>query len=863
MPTKVYDPEDLDSKERQASPTGEHDKVDLSPGEQANLDQMEAGLRDGDLYSPDEEGAGKKDETKADKKKKLLAWGAGGGIVGALIAGFFAIQPFQLLHLMNNIELNTHVRLNIDMRGRSKAWLQAYIAARLLDIESGPDNQSTSGNLLFRADCPNDGLNVMFCRWYKAMRAAPRFEQEVFERHGIRFSSVAFREGGQLRIRPARITINQERFEITIAEMGLDEDFLERLRNGDVTALQQFETRTGRLAEFADIDKYENDRNARKAIVELTREQYPRWWHAFKRYQVRRDIYNMTGIRSWRFFETSRDKLREGYIGVRNKVILKMLPSSAKNGNFIGCLFGISECRASTDIANPANRAPTADPDDRSRENDQTADLDGDPSTPETPVGDGSGTDNIGDSLGDGLDVNPGESIGKKITQQLISKLNLATGIASFLDALARFDEAIQNHSLSTMVTMARGTQLIGLYTTYKIAADQQKTGEFFVEELGALNQTVRHSTNNEGWQTVVDPPGGTASAAEVRQAADKEEFCGNEYQLWMETNPIEANQVYQYSCPSSKIGGPSLAAELENGWNNSVGAVLGPILEAYRNTLGGIFSFFSDIIGAVTGPIVDGVIAALGLTDDLEALMGWLGEKIMAFAGGGPMINELTPQGQMVNFMIQGGAFLSESSMRYQGAAQTTGETRQGAMERYYAHLEQQRRNESFKDRYLDTNNPTSLTAKTMFTMARWSYDVPGSLSSAALAVGNPFKFLLTPISAVTSAADEPQPYAGANFAQIETYDFPTNCTNANPITMTLQSATNADDLGIFTAEELNWDMITNKDKFYTDLYAKLGEGPEADAKAKTVWNCALLDNATSAGMGGLYGYKGAAAYE
>ncbi|MBX6334336.1 hypothetical protein IRY61_03295, partial [Candidatus Saccharibacteria bacterium] len=762
----------------------------------------------------------------------------------------------------NNIEINTHVRLNIDINGRSRIWLQAYITARLLDIEAGADNKSSTGNLLFRADCPYDGLNVMFCRFYHKMRATPEFERDVFERHGIRFASMARRDGIQIKIRPAKITINNKEFLLDLAgELG--QELVERAARGEIAALQEVERRTGRLREFADIYQYASDREAGRAIRSLVREQYPHWWQSFKRYQVRRDIFIMTGIRSWLFFERGEtlDKLREGYINVRNRIILKMMPSSAKNGNFIGCLFGINDCRASSDIANPVNRSlPDAG---TQKQGDHTGDTDGNPDTKDTTYGDGSGEDMLKKGVQEGLE---GGNVSKAIVRQILGKLNIATGIASLLDSLARFDKALNNHSLSKIIMVARGTQLVGLYTTYKIAADQQKTGELHAEELGEMVDTIRNSNNNEGWQTVVEPNrGNVATAMEVLPNATKEQFCDPEYQAFLEammsTNPIVVNKLFQYSCPDKKIGGPSLAQKLEDAWNNSIiGKVVHPILEEYNNWVGPIFRFLDGISDVIIGPVVNAIISTLGLQDNIEALMGWLAEKVISFAGGGPMVGPLTPQGQMINFLIQGGAYLSESAMRFQGAALTTPQTQKAALDRYYAYMTEQRQNQSFAERYLSIDNPRSLASKTLFAFANWQNDIPGSLATLATSLVNPAKALTATVDAATTSADAKSPYAAANFAEIETYDFPTQCLDANPLTMTPQSATNADDLGIFAPSELNWDMLSNKNMFYTALYDKLGDD---DDMGRMVWNCALLDNAVSAAIGGLYGYKGEAAYE
>ena len=96
---------------------------------------------------------------------------------------------------------------------------------------------------------------------------------------------------------------------------------------------------------------------------------------------------------------------------------------------------------------------------------------------------------------------------------------------------------------------------------------------------------------------------------------------------------------------------------------------------------------------------------------------------------------------------------------------------------------------------------------------------------------------------------------------AGVITYDFPKEaCLDAPMLTMDPDTATNAVQMGIFKPGELTWDVVSDKDKWYDALYAKVGDD---DDKAMKVWNCALLDNTVEGSVGQPYGYQAPGIYK
>jgi len=558
----------------------------------------------------------------------------------------------------------------------------------------------------------------------------------------------------------------------------------------------------------------------------------------------------MIGVRSWRFFETTRSNLHESKTALRNKIITAAVPDGTKTGAFIKCLFGIPDCNASSDPADP--KANDFTPTGTDKQGDKT---DGNPSNPQ-PVGDGTGQD----TLSAGSDAAGAATAGDQ-ANKIVSKLIAKSGILSLLDSLSRFDQAIHNHSLSKIITQAKTQQVVGLYTVFSVASDQLTTGQVDNDQVNSFMQQFSRPTNSEGWATVVDPGSGagkvSADSTGFTETNNKKQFCSEKYQNEMQKpeNTQTAENQFQYLCPQDRIGGSNNAAVFEDAWNNGPGLVLHPLLAAFHAVTGGIFDVFNAVVGAITGPIESATLSALGLSSDVKQVSAAAAQQALNFGGANLNINSDTPSGQVTNDLIQGSSAMGEATMRDQGAAATTTVTAALADKNDLAYQEGQGQT-SFANRYLALSNPKSLLATQLLAISNISFSDLGRsfIGIFGSALSSPLKALSLPAHAAI-----PDGYAAAKFAGIETFDMPAECLNADPVKMTPQDATNAVQLGIFKPDELNWDMMSNKQTWYTALYAKIGDN---ETLAKKVWNCALFDNTVRSGMSAQYGYTGEDAY-
>lgn len=776
----------------------------------------------------------------ADNKKKVAALVAVAGVTGSLVSFIFlGFSALGLPNFMQNIEKAAFGRFQVDMRGRSSKWLAAYMTLRLAEVDDKSKAPKDRDNLFFRADRVDN--NQPLRDWYRTMRTG-KFERDMFEKKGIKFFSQSYQDGNITKYRTAKITFNngQDVFKFDPKTLGYDE--LDALSDFDINRME------GRLSELIEVEFFEGDKAGRTELRKVLKEQNPHWWSATKRWHLRQDIQNMIGVRNWVFFEKTRQKASDKQRTIRNKIITRATPDDSKTGAFVRCLFGVNSCPGSTDPSNPESKSPNATGPPRTE--DLVTDADGDPDTPPTPVSDGSGEDNLQKSAKAG-------EVARKSIVKIINK----GGAIALLDALARFNESIKDNSLSKVVVAAKGAQAVGLFTVFAVANDQLKTGEVNPEELNSFMQEFSNYSNSEGWATVVNPSSGSgtvsAASANFVMAKNKKDFCSDAHQELMAKpeNKKAADKEFQYVCPKDRIGGGNKAEELENAWNEGPGAILDPILSVYRKTAGGIVGAITDVASAITGPVINKTISVLGIGDEIEDVGAYIGEQALEYGGGVLDIDENSPSGKVANTALQGSTYMAEASMRSQGAAATTSFSRADTTKRYLAW--QAEESVSFSERYLSLSNPDSL-------LFRQAMALGGGLSniSAQSFLGVFASALSSPWSAITAqgSASSDDGYRAAKLAGIDTYDFPKECINSDVLKATPQSSTNADELGYFAGEELTWELMSNKDKWYEALYKKAGDKKDAVTQ---VWNCALLDNAVKGGMGAPYGYKGEAAYD
>jgi lysophospholipase L1-like esterase len=846
--------EDLTQKE-QASQTNQ-------PTSQQNTGSEDESSALQSFYKPDT--APKKTGFKSLKSlasNKMLIGGFAGVIIAvAFVIGsiFSFLNVFKLDHLTKNFERKTFQRYKASLDDRSDKWMKAYIKFRLAEVEDEKIKPGERKNLLFRAD-KVDTDNPL-TDWYKTMRTSA-FEDDLLEKHGIRFVSVVQTDSkGRESFRSGKIVIDQKNLPNPLTDAQL-----KQLKAGTITLDELDDI----LKKYIRLEVYDTKKIARKeikrAVSGVTHD-----WQVIKRRHVRKNIQNVTGVTDWRFFEKTRDKIDEKVFNVRNKIVKKAMPQNTITGKYIQCLLGVSNCKASTDPADPENRSETARLLAGEKDN-KRGTLPDDPDNPDIDKDAASrlyreAMEKIFSDVNGELAI---AGIKMAIIKQILAKINIGTAVLSIIDMLARIDGAIKDGALTKMVTVARGSQALGFYQTYMTASDQLRTGEVTGPEVGKFMETINSASNSEGWVDVIAHNGEErvkAEEEEFKPAKNRAEYCGAEHQTAIQQpkyRKISEKKDFHYLCGDKQIGGTSRAKQLEDWWEKTFGLVLGPLLSFYRATgIGKVISWINKVVDVAIGWAVDGIIKALGLGDTIEAVVSWALTEVASFLGAGPMMNGTEPSGVFINTIIQGGSYGAEASARFQGAAKTTQASANLARQNTVAYQNYQNESASIFEKYFSLQNDQSATSQTIFASVQDSTvnNISGIFSKF---VKNLSKIPMQLFSGSARAVKD-DPYAASKFSGIDTYDFPKQCMDLDIVKMKPADVTNADNLKDpdgnpwIPAGDLTWDLVNNNITFYDTLYEHIYEHYEnnADDIAAPIYNCALLDTTIRGGLGAVYGY-------
>lgn len=773
-------------------------------------------------------------------RKLLLGLGAGGAVTLMIIGGLFGIlNVLKLDHLMSNVEQKAFLRNNSSLSKRSSKWISSYIEARMLDV-----GDSKNDNILFRSKRVD--TNSPFTDWYKTLRAS-NFEQEVFEKHGIKFVSAVGPDG---KPRLGKININGEKpIEVNISSA----DFA-AIQNGDVGTLNKYR-------DSLDLEKFNNNKEARQAIKQVVNDN-THFLQVYKRRHLRKAIQNMTGVRDWRFFETSRDKLTDKKIDIRNKIVDKMVPDTHLLGKVTRCLFGVDKCKPSRDVGDPKNKA---NPTTLGPENIPTADQ---------QKKDQAFRGQFKDQELKAADI----SGALKKTLDAANIYTRILNIPNTLDMLESVNSGMKN--LVKFVVVARGAQAAGLFQVFETSRDQIKSGQVSAQEVNQFMQFMGPMASSEAYVKLIS---GQGDAGQLNTSAPATNYCSKESQARLEKDPTLAQKKpefsFAYLCPDQQIGNPSRAQQLQDAYDSGIGGVVGPIATGWKGAkdspLGPaitIVRWLGNSVSWLTNNVVSGVLEILGLKGDVEGAIKWMFAKLSNFLGV-TILKGYESVGTIINWLIQGAAYSGEAAARQEGASITNDSSQtaaQLAIDQYQSDI---RDRTTLYDHITSLDNPDSLVSKSMVALSDLKSDPGTTIMSGIHSVWSNMSKNFAAVLSGRTLAVTPNGYAAANLAGIETYDIPQRCYDLDPVTagpltdingvlstnvFDVLSANGVSasiaDLGSTTNEQ--WATLASSDEFYKYVYSKLENKDNADDIAVQIYNCNLLDTAVRGSLGNLYGY-------
>lgn len=785
------------------------------------------------------------------KSVSILAGSTLSGIGGLLISLVMMISPLKLEMLFNSVDASAFVRYNALFDRRSSKFLDAYIKARLFEIDSGDPRK---GNMLFRSNRVD--TNSPFTDWYRTMRTSS-FERDLFDKYGIKFYAITDTDTatGAIRgINGAKITFKNQEVDFDLAsllrEAEIDPDsFEDAIKSGQadnfLNSLPEAQQR-----QLFDIDIFPDDASARKAIRAAVNDEIP--LHRFlKRRNLRSNIRNMTGVREWRFFEKTRGKIENRKVRFQNELLKRTFALTNGNGKFFACLFG-GPCPNSADPSNPENNSngrPDTDidrdePDTSGTTPEEDADLDNRIKT-DDELGRAStaaeeATEELGAKL---LEIKEGDKLGtraikKLLTSNVIKKITGGFAIIQFMDSIVLLHNTFKSGKLLRMVSMMRLASYVAVFTAFQTLKDQINAADAPSEDIATAFEAFDSVELSEAYNYIVNKKAVSESAKKTMCRPELEEK-----RMQALENRDKANMQIEPICPEDQIGSTAATGlKIIDGYNRTIGEVIDPLAKAYsapRNLpiLGDII----DAVGAgldwvastVQEAVLNPLLEVTGLSPD--KLIEWVMEQVGGFFGLGPVADGSYSPGDF-NAAFVGAVGASESAMRNAGAM-ITDAVLQEDMDRVVAqYQEEQHESLSTWDRYFAKENPNSLLSRVALAMPKSMGDVFDGFLHQPQTIANS---ITNPIYA-QEAIPRPGELAG-----MQEYDFPISAIESDPTSRAVNECTNANSI-LAKDVKLTWEVAQDSLKFWDTVHAAAKDQfdeAEYDTEVGKIWNICIAD--------------------
>jgi murein DD-endopeptidase MepM/ murein hydrolase activator NlpD len=796
------------------------------------------------------------------------------GIVGLILTvggalGF--LSQFRLKHLMENVNFKAFSRYNAAVDRRSDAWTRAYFRTRMMEWE-GKDIKSDDGNVYFRADKVN--TRNPFTDWYKTMRTST-FEDNLLKNSGIQFTSAVGPDG---KIRPAIININGVKN--NIFDTSDIKDF------GDFTTVEDLSS--SQLTQFSNriddklVTFYENDRGARLAIKKAVNDE-TKFFQVIKRRHLRTSIQNMTGVRKWRFFDTTRTKVENKKLEFQKKFITAVTKDDGYAQTFLFCFLGMGPCPTSTDSRDPSNTraAPLKGSnvtDDSAPEVDEKGNVinsgeKADASALEhSKAINGEVADKLANEIKDEATAISEKQLEAATIAQITKEISTKIGggpsaIKGILDKLLKVNNNLKidpntgKSKVGMAVYLERTKQAIALYSLLMTMSDQMVSGEVDPDQVNSAMSYLDDIGGSEGLSYILE---GSTFGAGIKQTNSE----GKQVDKCINNAEPFTKEDLKPTCDNIKPNGGNAISGLQDGWNTLISnSPIGAVLTAYGNilsTVGAPLNWvtnkFNSIAEKLISPILAKIVGSIPLASELMASAGaWLSKTIMTWVGAGPCAKGTEEQaGTAVNCAIIGGISTAEISSRDAGGITLAPGDKKSATYLYSnaladSYAKDQYDSMSVGDRYFALNNHQSYASNLAFSLSiNTNTRSLGKILSPTKVLGSIF----SSFSKLGSTTAHAQLEIGTtDFAGVDRVDIPKVCVEdlspddpeyaikaTNSVTVPKDIAT-----------------LGNAKAYSTALYSvQKGEltAAQSDEISRT-YNCAALDNVVKGGLGFTKGFK------
>lgn len=506
---------------------------------------------------------------------KIIIGGAAAGFVTLLIIGFFALLPFKILHIVNNLQNRFFATSENAVQRETDVLFSNYVRKYVI-----PGLNTCKGSTIDKGCTPKaiQG-DSMISKLYKDWRTAG-LENKVAGKYGLEFKKVG------------------TNFYIKMPELAGDGVSLGKENTGFMASSETLDDFITNDPQFQKVDRSQLRQKYRNALQNETK-----WKQVMYRYKVGGLLASKYGLKRCIIACTTRDtfadwkdnKTRAAKMIIAERVLA---PRSEILALVVGCVI------SNEPACDPKNRTDTGS-DGRKQSNVQTR-LQANLATL-AASNTGKYTDVLAHSNGvlkDGYKKYLVKAVARKIAggsndaNNVIDKLATEKVTGNLVPVIGWVDTASYTiiglekapAKIKALSYATNAAAMVSLYTTYRVFADEIKTGNIDPAILGSFNDAL-----GPGDKTTL---GGIASAEQAPLYANlvgglSAQESGSSSYKCNDGNPLPAGQLV---CQEEVLGGDTSAVtdtingvlgglgplkDLASFWDSTAGTLIRPFIKA------------------------------------------------------------------------------------------------------------------------------------------------------------------------------------------------------------------------------------------------------------------------------------------
>lgn len=509
------------------------------------------------------------------KKKALIGGGAGGTIIGLMVAAFLLLIPLKIETMVNNLQSRFFATSENATQSETQSLFESYMITRVL-----PSYKSCGTTVSRHCTVRNFGTNPI-SSLYRAWSQA-RLENTLADKYGIEFKY--YSKGNSWHLKAPGLTSAGE-------DIGADGSGLGRL----LTSRSEF-------------------RSALSIALDDALEKETKFTQVMTRYKIGRLLEEKYGIKRCLIFCGVKDPLADNIAD--QKIAAKLFltqrviyPRNNSLGIVLMCLFNGDNCDATTTKTPGDTDAPATAGTPENQEVDK-------------PVSNGLRDLASKFSVTDEASLKALQNLYNDISEKGFQKWLLTEGltkigvsegtsgmtsdaipVAGWINMAAQIVNTANNAgpTLKKLRYVTNAAAMVSVYMMYRTYADEIHTGHVTATEVGSMTDSLSAGNNSSSNDPEV---GGTASAEETplyQSLIDNNSSASSTASPNYKCNDGKSVPSGKLICPEESLGGGNSYASTLHSFLNMPGMnVITDLAKVWKNTIGQIFNFTNIILGSI-----------------------------------------------------------------------------------------------------------------------------------------------------------------------------------------------------------------------------------------------------------------------